>query len=183
MTHISAVFDNEAQADRAIADLRASGVPDRALSIIARHEGKTTETSGTGETHSSGGSIIRGLVGGGALGAGLGVAALAIPGVGPLAALGAIAASAVPEAMAVGGALGAAAGSLNELLNKHGVSREDATYYNDHITRGGTFLSIDADVDRTDAAMVERIFRDHGGHGPTTARGGMGTATTASSTY
>ena len=85
MTHVSAVFDTEAEADRALADLRASGVPDRALSIIAKHDGKTTETSGTGEVHDHGhGSIIRGLLGGSALGAGLGVAALAIPGVGRL---------------------------------------------------------------------------------------------------
>ncbi|WP_375404036.1 hypothetical protein [uncultured Sphingomonas sp.] len=175
--HVSAVFDSEAEADRALADLRASGVPDRALSIIAKHEGKTTETSGTGETSSGHGSIIRGLLGGGALGAGLGVAALAIPGVGPLAALGAIAASAAPEAAIIGGALGAAAGGLNEMLNKHGVSKEDAGYYTDHIGRGGTFVSVDANVDRTDMAMVERIFRDNGGHNSANAR-----STTATST-
>lgn len=40
----------------------------------------------------------------------LGVAALAIPGVGPLAAAGAIAASAVPEAIGIGAALGAIGG-------------------------------------------------------------------------
>ena len=177
MTHISAVFDTEAEADRALADLRASGVPDRALSIIAKHEGKTTETSGTGETHGHGGSIIRGLLGGGALGAGLGVAALAIPGVGPLAALGAIAASAAPEAAIIGGVMGAAAGGLNEMLNKHGVSREDATYYTDHIGRGGTFVSVDATVGATETAMVERIFRDNGGHNSANAR--TGTASTA----
>jgi hypothetical protein len=171
MTHVSAVFDTEAEADRALADLRASGVPDRALSIIAKHDGKNTETSGTGETHDHGhGSIIRGLLGGGALGAGLGVAALAIPGVGPLAALGAIAASAAPEAAVIGGVLGATAGGLNEMLNKHGVSKEDATYYSDHIGRGGTFVSVDANVDSTDAAMVQRILRDNGGHSSTHAR-------------
>ena len=177
MTHVSAVFDTEAEADRALADLRASGIPDRALSIIAKHEGKTTETSGTGETHHSGGSIIRGLVGGGALGAGLGVAALAIPGVGPLAALGAIAASVVPEAVAVGGVLGATAGGLNEALNKHGVSKEDATYYHEHIGRGGTFVSVDANVDGTDAAMVQRILRDKGGHNSAHTRGAATTST------
>ncbi len=55
--------------------------------------------------------MLRGILGGGALGAGLGIAALAIPGVGPLAALGAIAASAVPEAMAIGAVAGAAVGT------------------------------------------------------------------------
>ncbi|HEX8383902.1 MAG TPA: hypothetical protein VF592_11060 [Sphingomonas sp.] len=176
MTHVSAVFDTEAEADRALADLRASGIPDRALSIIVKHDGKTTETSGTGETHHAHGSIIRGLLGGGALGAGLGVAALAIPGVGPLAALGAIAASAAPEAAIIGGALGAAAGGLNEMLNKHGVSKEDTAYYSDHIGRGGTFVSIDTHGGTADASMVERILRDNGGHNSSNARTGTTTA-------
>jgi hypothetical protein len=180
MAHVSAVFDNEHEADQAIADLRASGVPDSALSIIARHEGRTTETSGTGETtdHGRGGSIIRGLIGGGALGAGLGVAALAIPGVGPLVGLGAIAASAVPEAMAIGGALGATAGSLNELFSKHGASPEDARYYSEHVERGGTFVSVDVDTHAADPRMIEDILYRHGGHSSSRAR----TTTAATST-
>lgn len=172
MTHVSAVFDTEAQADRALADLRASGVPDRSLSIIAKHEGKTTETSGTGETHGSGGSIIRGLIGGGALGAGLGVAALAIPGVGPLAALGAIAASAAPGAAATGAAIGAVAGGVNEALHKHGVSEDEANYYGEHIGRGATFISVNTTDAGSDRAMVERILYDNGGHSSTRARTG-----------
>src|SRR3712207_9103652 len=47
------------------------------------------------------------------------------PGVGPLAAAGAIAASAVPEGAAIGAALGATAGGLSGLLSRHGVSDED----------------------------------------------------------
>lgn len=179
MTHISAVFDTEAEADRALADLRAAGIPDRALSIIAKHDGRTTETSGTGETHThGGGSILRGLLGGGAAGAGLGVAALAIPGVGPLAALGAIAASAVPEAMAIGGALGATAGALNEVFSKHGASPEDARYYSEHVERGGTFVSVDVNAGAGDRALIEDILYRNAGHNSGRAR--MGTATTAS---
>ena len=178
MTHISAVFDSEAEADRALADLRAAGVPDRGLSIIAKHDGPTTETSGTGESHEHGGSILRGLLGGGALGAGLGVAALAIPGVGPLTALGAIAASAVPEAMVVGGALGAAAGSLNELFSKHGVSDEDARYYSQHVERGSTFVSVNTNDSTVSPTMVEDILYRHGGHSAGRARTGTATAST-----
>lgn len=179
MTHISAVFDTEAQADRALADLRASGVPDRSLSIIVKHDGRTTETSGAGETHEHGGSILRGLLGGGALGAGLGVAALAIPGVGPLAAIGAIAASAVPEAVVLGGVLGAAAGALNELFAKHGVSKEDARYYSEHVERGGTFVSVDTRDGAAEPGMIERIFRDNHGHNAAAPRTGAGTTSTA----
>ena len=119
----------------------------------------------TDEEHSS---VLRGILGGGALGAGLGVAALAIPGVGPLAALGAIAASAVPEAMAIGAVAGAAAGTFNETLKKHGVSEEDATYYGGRLKDGGVLVTVRADsVDRREAQ--ETLYRN-GGHSAARAR-------------
>lgn len=162
---ISAVFDSDAEAERAVSALRAAGVSDEALSVVAQHEGRTTTTSGSGEvTDDSHRSVLRGILGGGALGAGLGVAALAIPGVGPLAAAGAIAASAVPEAMAIGAAAGAVGGTLNETLTKHGVSDEDARYYGEQIKRGGVFVSVDTDDDDVDPAIVADILHRNGGH-------------------
>ena len=173
----SAVFDSEAEAGRAVSELRSAGVPDSALSIIAQHEGRTTTTSGSGDVHDEGhGSIIRGLLGGGALGAGLGVAALAIPGVGPLAAVGAIAASAVPEAMAIGAAAGAVAGGLNESLEKHGISKDDAGYYGDRIKTGGTLVSVDATATGVSGESVRDILYRHGGHSSTRARATTATA-------
>ena len=77
------------------------------------------------------------VAGGGVAGALLGVAALAIPGVGPLAAAGAIAASAVPTAAGVGAAAGATAGGLAPMLSDHEVDREDAEYYAERINEGG----------------------------------------------
>lgn len=159
---VSAVFDTHDEADRAVAELQAAGVPDTALSLIAQHEGKTTTQSGDGTTTDEGkGSLIRGILGGGALGAGLGVAALAIPGVGPLAAAGAIAASVVPEAMALGAGVGAAASGLSEVLGKHGVSREDADYYGDRIKGGSVFVSVDTAMGGVNAANRCRV-RDNG---------------------
>ena len=167
----SAVFDDEREADRAIADLRQAGVPDSALSIIAQQNGRTTTTSGTGDVeHEGHGSIVRGLLGGGALGAGLGVAALAIPGVGPLAALGAIAASAVPEAIAIGAAAGAVAGGLGEALTKHGISDEDAGYYGDRIKSGGTLVSVDSTATGVSAQAIRDILYRHGGHNASQSR-------------
>lgn len=92
-----ALFDTRAEAERAVTDLRAAGVPDDALSIVTEQDGEATTETGDGEIAGEGhGNILRGILGGGALGAGLGIAALAIPGVGPLVAAGAIAASAIP---------------------------------------------------------------------------------------
>jgi len=159
----SALFDSQDEAQRAVAELRQSGVDDSALSIIAQ-KGRTMTTRDvdgevTDEDHTN---ILRGILGGGALGAGLGVAALAIPGVGPLAALGAIAASAVPEAMAIGAAVGATAGTFNEVLLKHGVDEEDAAYYGKGMKNGGVLVT--ANVGGAEASRVRDILYRNGGH-------------------
>jgi|GEM_PF-785944 len=167
----SAVFDSHDEAQRAVAALRDAGVSDGSLSIVAQQGGKTTTTSGDGEASDDGHrSILRGILGGGALGAGLGVAALAIPGVGPLAAAGAIAASAVPEAMALGAAAGALGGSLNEVLTKHGVSDEDASYYGDRIKKGGVFVSVDTDAAGVSPDAASDILHRSGGHSASRGR-------------
>jgi hypothetical protein len=168
---VSAVFDNHSEAERAVSELRRLGVADSSLSVIAQHEGRTTTTSGDGEVTDDGHrSVLRGILGGGALGAGLGVAALAIPGVGPLAAAGAIAASAVPEAMAIGAAAGAVGGTLNEVLTKHGVSKEDAHYYGERIKSGGVFVSVDTGAGNVSAAEAQEVLYSCGGHSSTRAR-------------
>lgn len=167
----SALFDHEAEADRAIRDLRVAGVPDSALSIIAQHDGKNTTTDGEGNPHDEpDGRLVRGLVGGGALGAGLAVAALAIPGVGPLVAAGAVATTLLPEALAIGAAAGAAAGALNEDLGKHGVSDDDARYYHEGLSGGATLVAVDDSATGVDSDQVRDILHRHGGHSASRAR-------------
>ena len=161
----SAIFDSPAQANRAVADLREAGVPDAALSIVTRHDGVTNTAGVDGDVTDDGhGSIMRGILGGGALGAGLGVAALAIPGIGPLVAAGAIAASAVPGAVAIGAVAGAAAGTVNETLAKHGIDDQDASYYGDHLGRGGVLVSVDKHAAPVSPETVTDILYRHGGH-------------------
>lgn len=168
---VSAMFDSHAEAERAVTELRAAGASDNALSVIAHHGGTTTTTSGDGSiTDEHHRNVLRGILGGGALGAGLGVAALAIPGVGPLAAAGAIAASAVPEAMAIGAAAGAAAGTLNETLTKHGVSDEDASYYGERLKNGGVFVSVDTSTAAVSPVTVQDILYRSGGHSASRAK-------------
>jgi hypothetical protein len=169
MTQASALFDTHEEAERAVSELRTLGVSDSALSVIAHHGGTTTTRSGDGEiTDEHHRNVIRGILGGGALGAGLGVAALAIPGVGPLAAAGAIAASAVPEAIGIGAVVGAIGGSLNEALTKHGVSKEDASYYGERLKTGGVLVTVE-DPAVTDAHVREVLYRN-GGHNASQAR-------------
>jgi hypothetical protein len=169
---VSAVFDSHSDAERAITELRSAGVRDSALSIVHQQDGKNTTSDGSGSTTDDGNKsgLVKGLIGGGAVGAALGIAALAIPGVGPLAAAGAIAASAVPEGAAVGAAVGAAGGGLSGYLSKHGVNDEDASYYENSINSGGVFVSVDtSDAGITGEAAREILYRS-GGHSASRAR-------------
>jgi hypothetical protein len=88
-TLVSAVFDNHADAERAVSELRAAGISDSAISVVAQHNGKNTTTDGNGDTQEFVGKVAAGA----GIGTLLGIAALAIPGVGPLVAAGAIASS------------------------------------------------------------------------------------------
>jgi hypothetical protein len=169
-TIVSAVFDSHDEAQQAVSELRSAGVPNSALSVLARHNGEAPSTFGDGElTDDDHSYLLRGILGGGLLGAGLGVAALAIPGVGPLVAAGAIAASAVPGAAAIGAAVGAAGGTLNEALKKHGVEDEDSAYYGDRIGHGGVFVSVDADAG-IGAQTIRDILYTNGGHSASRVR-------------
>lgn len=163
---VSAVFDNHSEAEAAARELRQSGVPDSALSVIARRQ-EDAGNYGDAETHEvkeKGEGALKGALGGAGVGALLGLAALAIPGVGPLAAAGAIAASAAPEAAAIGAGVGALTGGLTGLLTEHGVSDEDAGYYEDRIQSGGVFLSVDTSAASISTDQARDILYRSGGH-------------------
>lgn len=159
---VSAVFDTRADAERAVAELRAVGVSDAAISIVARQDGKNTTTDGSGAEETT--DFVGKVAAGAGVGTLLGIAALAIPGVGPLVAAGAIASSAIPGAAITGAAIGGAAGGLAKVLGDHGVADEDAAYYEDRVNNGGVFVSVDVSADTATADTVTDILYGSGGH-------------------
>lgn len=164
---VSAVFDDYSEAERAVSQLRSAGVDNSKISVIGQDDkGRTTETHGDGEKVAS---VASKAAAGAGVGALLGVAALAIPGVGPLVAAGAIAEAAVGGAALTGTAVGAAAGGLSGLLTKHGVSNEDAGYYEDRINKGGVFVSVQPD-ESVSRDRAEEILYSAGGHSSSRAR-------------
>jgi hypothetical protein len=166
---VTAVFDDRSDAQRAIEQLRSAGISDSSISVIGRdgEGGKATSTDGAGEET---GDLVSKTAAGAGIGALLGVAALAIPGVGPLVAAGAIAETAIGGAALTGTALGAAAGGLTSLLTKHGVSDEDAGFYEERINGGGTFVSVHTDGAGIDAQSAQDILHRAGGHNASSAR-------------
>ena len=160
----SAVFDSQDEAQRAMSELRSAGIDQDAISIIGRHGEQSSTDADDGDAGDKAADAGKGALGGAVIGGILGVAALAIPGVGPLAAAGAIASSAIPGAAAIGAGAGALAGGLSGLLTNHGVSHEDASYYEERINDGGIFLSVDGEKAGVPLETAREILYRNDGH-------------------
>lgn len=171
-TVISALFIGQSQAEAAIAELRTSGVPDTAISIIgsdgAPHaadgdlvvgsgvEGdRIVDSDGDERLNQQGGlHALRGVLGGGALGALLGV--MTVPLVGPFVAAGAIVAA------GTGFIIGASTGGIGEILTHHGIAEEDAAFYERELANGGVIVSVVASS-TLDAPRIQQIMISSGG--------------------
>ena len=151
---ISRLYDNYADAQRAVQSLENAGVPHSDISIVANNSdnwynsGKRVDADDVEEGAGKGAGIGAGVGGAAGLLAGLGL--LAIPGLGPVVAAGWLAAT------AVGAAAGAATGGIVGALTEAGVSKEEAPLYAEGVRRGGTLVSArvpDADRVRLDAIL------------------------------
>ena len=119
MATVVGLFDSSAQAQSAIEQLRAAGVPSEHISLAMQDR---SEAAAVAEDTGVGTGVATGAVGGGILGglAGLlvGIGALAIPGIGPLVAAGPLAAT------LLGAGIGAATGGLIGALVGAGVPKK-----------------------------------------------------------
>jgi len=148
VTHL---FDDYAQAQRAVAALEQAGFSSSEISLVSRYRSDGSladEASGAAK-----GATVGGLAGAGTgLLAALGV--IAIPGIGPLVAAGVLATTLT--AAAAGGVAGGIIGALVD----YGMSEEDAHVYSEAVRRGGSLVSVRADDAR--AAKAEQILNQQG---------------------
>jgi hypothetical protein len=155
---ISGLFDRYDDAQRAVKDLEAAGVPHRDISIVANNADgeRYANDAGTAAAEDAGtGAGLGATVGGvGGLLAGLGL--LAIPGLGPVVAAGWLASTALGAAG--GAAIGAAAGGLVGALTHAGVPEEDAHVYAEGVRRGGTLVT--AKVEESLVPVATPILND-----------------------
>jgi hypothetical protein len=194
------VFERRDQAERAYEALISAGFRDDQIGLAVRGQEASNVAGRSAEETAgdAGGAAVTGAVVGGALGA---VAALAIPGIGPVFALGTL--GTALAGAAVGAGLGALAGGLIGM----GVPEDEARYYDDEFRAGRTIVTVNAGSRYNDAqnvlrregaydvetrglggrTMVEPARRvdvrdaEPMGHGQigTTSMGSMGTAATA----
>jgi uncharacterized protein (TIGR02271 family) len=151
-------FNDMSYTDSVVQDLEKAGIRRDQISVVAGDSGEKYKdyASGPGtvgsETASGAGT---GAAIGGGLGLIAGLAALAIPGFGPVIAVGPIAAA------LTGAGVGAAAGGVIGGLTHMGISHEDAQYYAEGIRRGGVVVSVETEDD-TMANRAADIMDDHG---------------------
>lgn len=166
MDVISGVFNDRQAAESALQQLRGAGFTDRRLAFFTpgTSESELEKTVPVTDSESAGMGAAMGATLGGAFGAatgatlGLAAASLAIPGVGPVIAIGAIAASVLGIA---GAATGAVAGeSIEENLGT-AIPHEDLFIYEEALRRGNSVLVAVAESDGQADSAREIMTNNH----------------------
>lgn len=154
---ISATFEREEQAIRAIHDLQDAGYERDQISIVAKHTEEAEQIRQETGTKAQEG-LTAGALTGGALGGTLGViaslGALAIPGIGPLLAAGPIAAG------LAGATVGAGVGGLAGGFIGLGIPEQEAEYYDERVHEGDVLVMVDED--EAMRSRIYEIFRRNG---------------------
>lgn len=155
-------FQDSNQAGQAVNELKAKGFNE--ISLLGNEKGgieggieEDNKGTGLGGQYISKGTMTGGAIGGlvglglgtGVLGA-LGAAALLIPGVGPIVAMG-------PLAAALGGAV---TGGIAGALIDYGIPKEHSDFYETKIKEGNSVLVLKTDEQKADE--VAGIMKNYG---------------------
>jgi uncharacterized protein (TIGR02271 family) len=152
-TTVIAVFDDRAQAQRAIGDLKSAGFTEKEIGVTTRDpesgDGKLARAADKGETHAKEGAVA-GVAAGAGVGAlwGLGILAGVLPAIGPAIAGGTLAA--ILSSAAAGAATAGVAGALIGL----GIPEEEANYYDQEFRAGRTVVTVQAKSRSTEARSI-----------------------------
>jgi hypothetical protein len=157
-------FDDYDDAQKAVDGLQGAGFAYSDISVISNNADArfgnydtTTSTAGSRAGHVVGGAVggaAEGAVIGGLTGLAASLALLLIPGIGPIAAIGPLAAT------LSGAGIGAVGGGVIGGLTGLGIPEEAAGYYAEGIRRGGTLIAVKTDDTR--ATEAARILRRYG---------------------
>jgi hypothetical protein len=183
-TTIAGLFAEREAAERAINDLKDAGFAGDQIGVAMRDrtaQGELAEDTGTKAAEGATTGALGGGVLGGLVGFLVGIGALAIPGIGPVVAGGALAtAFGLGGGTAVAGAgIGAAAGGIAGALVGMGIPDEEAKHFETGFRAGGVLVTVRAQEKAMDAlAILERNGADTGpgSVGARSAGPGVGTA-------
>ena len=177
MEVVTGVFKSRDNAEKAVTQLRALGIPDQRIGIISPGSA-STDTVEKGvpvtDTEDPGMGRAMGAAVGGAMGAaggatlGLAVATLAVPGIGPVIAFGMVGAALLGL---VGAATGSAIGDTVEEELGEGIPHEDIYLYEDALRHGNSIAIAYAD-DGDQANRAKEVMNNAGAQDIDTLREG-----------
>jgi hypothetical protein len=174
-TVIAGLFTDRDAAVAAIEDLKAAGFRPEDVGVAMRDrdaQGELVEETGTRAAEGAAAGALGGGLLGGLVGFLVGLGALAIPGIGPVVAGGALAtAFGMAGGTAVAGAgIGAAAGGLVGALVGICIPKEEAEYFERGFRAGGVLVTVNG---RDRAAEALTLLERHGADtGPSLRVGG-----------
>ena len=145
MARVTAVFTDRERAESAVTELRRLGVMDTDLSFIARNEEEAVAAGASTDT--AGKRAAKGAAAGAGAGLLFGLAALAIPGIGPFITAGALASAlgTTGGALAAGAIVGGTSGAIAGGLSKAGYNKDEAEFYGPAVERGGVLVAVDTE--------------------------------------
>ncbi|VTR92867.1 Uncharacterized protein OS=Singulisphaera acidiphila (strain ATCC BAA-1392 / DSM 18658 / VKM B-2454 / MOB10) GN=Sinac_4599 PE=4 SV=1 [Gemmata massiliana] len=151
------VFSTRDAAERAIDELKSAGYRDNQIGLVAQDSrGRTVVADGSGseQTNAAEGAAIGAVAGGGVMAlASLGVSFGVIPVIGPILAVGPLAAALISAAS------GAAVAGVAGALIGWGIPEEDAKYYEGQVQAGKYLVTVECGQDEDARDLLGR----HGG--------------------
>jgi len=159
------LFDSVSEAQRALNELVQAGFSRDHVSLVAhdasgqysRYLNKDGSFDPEGDVTADEGAGFGAAVGG-ITGVLASLAALAIPGIGPVIGAGPLLAAVTGGA--IGAVAGAATGGITAALIKTGLPEDEAQYYTEGVRRGGTLLVVDTDSDAKAQQAVQIMDRN-----------------------
>jgi len=153
---IAGFFRTRVEGETAYNQLLANGLEREQVSFVAGDtRGHETPAIGPIEGTGAESEMPQDIAMGSAIGLTAGLILLVIPGIGPFLAVG-------PLAAAMGGiAAGAGVGGIVGLLRDHGVSEEEAEFYEDGVRRGGSLVTVRGVTEEVEK-KARKIMTDSG---------------------
>jgi hypothetical protein len=150
-----ALYSDPAAAERGIRRFRDSGYEGDRIGTISRNREEAKEVAENTGVNAATGAVAGALLAG-LTGLSVGIGALAIPGIGPVVAGGALASAfGIGEGTAVAGAgIGAdmgAVGGLVGALTRLGFEKDEAEYYDTGVRNGRTLVRVHDDDGRSES--------------------------------
>jgi len=136
-TAVVGVFDNRADAQRAVQELKRMGFKDNEIGVAHKDDSTATGGAASGESYAATGALA-GVATGAGVGAlwGIGIAAGMLPAIGPVIAGGTLA------AILASAATGAAAAGIVGALVGMGIPEEEAKFYESELHSGRTVVTV-----------------------------------------